>query len=288
MMSRIKDFGSMIKFSHTIFALPFAFSAAILAIPSSNFEWMKFVWILFAMIGARTAAMGFNRIVDSAIDAKNPRTKDRDIPSGRIKNSEAIIYVLLSIFLFIYSSYKLNDLCFYLSPVALLVILGYSYTKRFTWLCHLVLGLGLSLAPVGAWIAMTGEFHIVPILLGTAVIFWVAGFDIIYSCQDYEFDRLNHLFSVPAIIGLKKAMITARLLHILAFLIFSSVYYFYNLHYIIYFLGMLLIGSLLIKEHRIISEENLDKVGIAFFNMNGMISMIYFAIILTNYLLFIR
>lgn len=288
MIAKIKDFGSMIKFSHTIFALPFAFSSAILAIPSSEFEWMKFVWILLAMVGARTAAMGFNRIVDVHIDANNPRTKDRDIPSGKIKISEAYGYVILSIALFVFSAYQLNTLCFYLSPVALLVILGYSYTKRFTWLCHLVLGLGLSLAPIGAWVAMTGEFHIVPILLGSAVIFWVAGFDIIYSCQDYEFDRLNHLFSIPAIIGLKNAMFVARMLHVIAFLIFSSVYYFYNLHLIIYCAGMVLIGSLLIKEHRIISEENLDKVGIAFFNMNGMISMIYFVIILTNYLLFIR
>jgi 4-hydroxybenzoate polyprenyltransferase len=288
MISKIKDFGSMIKFSHTIFALPFAFSSAILAIPSSNFEWMKFVWILLAMVGARTAAMGFNRIVDARIDAKNPRTENRDIPAGRISMIEASIYVVLSIVLFVFSAYQLNMLCFYLSPVALLVILGYSYTKRFTWLCHLILGLGLSLAPVGAWIAMTGEFHIVPILLGSAVIFWVAGFDIIYSCQDYEFDRLNHLFSVPAIIGLKNAMLVARILHLVAFTIFSSVYYFYNLHFIIYFAGMILIGSLLIKEHRIISVDNLDKVGVAFFNMNGTISMIYFVVILTNYLLFIR
>ena len=288
MIAKIKDFGSMIKFSHTIFALPFAFSSAILAIPSSQFEWMKFIWILFAMVGARTAAMGFNRIVDSAIDLKNPRTSERDIPAGRIKKAEAYVYVFLSIILFEFSAYKLNDLCFYLSPIALFVILGYSYTKRFTWLCHLVLGVGLSLAPVGAWIAMTGEFHIVPILLGTAVIFWVAGFDIIYSCQDYEFDRLNNLFSIPAIIGLKNAMIVARSLHILAFFIFSSVYYFYNLHIVIYCIGMIVIGSLLIKEHRIISSENLDKVGMAFFNMNGLISIIYFVIILANYLLIIR
>ncbi len=284
MIKTLLNFGRMIKFSHTIFALPFAFSGAVLALQDSEFKAISFLWILLAMIGARTAAMGFNRLVDSAIDAKNPRTKDREIPSGLVSKFSASLLVVLSSALLVFSAYQLNMLCFYLSPIALLVVLGYSLTKRFTAFCHLVLGLGLALAPLGAWLALTGEFHTLPIALATAVLFWVSGFDIIYACQDFEYDKENGLFSIPVHFGLKGALLIARSFHLIAFILFCSVFFLATFH-MVYLLGLALIGIILIQQHRLISPQNLEKVGFAFFNMNGTISIIYFITILANHVL---
>lgn len=284
MIKAIHNFGKMIKFSHTIFALPFAFSGAVLALQFGELIWMDFLWILLAMIGARTAAMGFNRLVDAKIDAKNPRTKDREIPAGTVSKVAATTLTILSALLLVFSAYQLNELCFYLSPIALAVVFGYSLTKRFTSLCHLVLGLGLALAPLGAWLALTGEFHSVPITLGAAVLFWVAGFDIIYACQDYEYDKENNLFSIPVRLGLKNALNLARAFHLLAFALFAAVFFLTPFH-LVYVAGLAIIAIILIKQHRLISPSNLEKVGFAFFNMNGTISVIYFVTILANHLL---
>jgi 4-hydroxybenzoate polyprenyltransferase len=284
LFKKARNFGKMIKFSHTIFALPFAFSSALLAMETNSWSWGQLLWILLAMVGARTAAMGFNRFIDSDIDAKNPRTKNREIPSGKIKKSEALIYITLSAVLLVYSAYRLNELCFYLSPVALLVIFAYSYTKRFTFLCHIVLGISLSLAPVGAWIAITGQFSLFPVILGIAVLFWVAGFDIIYSCQDAEYDKSEELYSIPVFFGLKRALLIARLFHIVTIMLLFSLSLLLTFHYIFY-IGLLVIAFILYKEHKMISVDNLTNIGFAFFNLNAVVSVIFFFSVLSHYLL---
>lgn len=284
MLKKIKNFGSMIKFSHTIFALPFALSGAILAVAESSFSWEKIGWIVLAMVGARTAAMGFNRIVDASIDAKNPRTEEREIPSGKISKIEASVYVILSSILLVFSSYMLNDLCFKLSPVALLVVLGYSLTKRFTAFCHIVLGIGLALAPIGAWLAFTGEFALLPVVLGAGVMFWVAGFDIVYACQDYEYDKSVGLNSIPVMIGPKNTFILAKIFHAIALAAYISVYYIGSFT-IVYPIGLAIIAGIMIYEHRLVKPNDLSKIGMAFFGMNGTISMIFFASVLLDFFL---
>ena len=284
MLAKLRTFGSMIKFSHTIFALPFALTGAILAFYSYPFVWEKLGWIVLCMVGARTAAMGFNRIIDSDIDAKNPRTTDREIPAGKISKKEATFYVIISIVLFVYSSYQLNLLCFQLSPVALIVVLGYSLTKRFTSLCHIVLGIGLALAPIGAWLAITGVFHVVPVIIGIGVLFWVAGFDIIYASQDYEYDKSVGLHSIPVRLGLHRTLRLAQFFHIIAFACFTAVYFLFVFSPI-YLIGLVIIGGIMIYEHRLVQPNDLSKVGMAFFGMNGTISMIYFITVLLDFLL---
>ena len=282
MLTKIQAFGSMIKFSHTIFALPFALSGAVLALNVNTFDYNKIIWIMLAMIGARTAAMGFNRIIDSKIDAANPRTKDREIPAGKISVMEASIYVILSSALLVFSAFMLNDLCFYLSPVALIVVLGYSVTKRFTALCHIVLGIGLSLAPIGAWLAITNEFALLPILIGSAVLFWVSGFDIVYACQDYEYDKSVGLHSIPVMLGPKKTLILAKIFHVIALGLFSSAYFVWDFS-IVYPIGLFLIASLMTYEHRLVKPNDFKNIDMAFFGMNGTISMIFFATILLDF-----
>ena len=284
MLAKLRTFGSMIKFSHTIFALPFALTGAILAFYSYPFVLEKLGWIVLCMVGARTAAMGFNRIIDSDIDAKNPRTTDREIPAGKISKKEATFYVIISIVLFVYSSYQLNLLCFQLSPVALIVVLGYSLTKRFTSLCHIVLGIGLALAPIGAWLAITGVFHVVPVIIGIGVLFWVAGFDIIYASQDYEYDKSVGLHSIPVRLGLHRTLRLAQFFHIIAFACFTAVYFLFVFSPI-YLIGLVIIGGIMIYEHRLVQPNDLSKVGMAFFGMNGTISMIYFITVLLDFLL---
>jgi 4-hydroxybenzoate polyprenyltransferase len=285
MLSKLINFGRMIKFSHSIFALPFAFSAVILALESSlSFNYIKIVWILICMVSARTSAMAFNRFIDKEIDAKNPRTKSRELVTGVIGNREVIFYIFFSCLIFAFSSYQINKLCFYLSPIALIVILGYSYTKRFTWLCHFILGLGLALSPLGAWLAVKEQFELIPIILGLGVFFWVSGFDIIYACQDFEFDKSIGLHSIPAFFGLNKSLIIAKLLHIFAFILFASLYVIAKLHFS-FLIGLIIIGVLFFYQHRIVSVKNLSKINIAFFNLNGIISMAFFMLIMGHHIL---
>src|ERR1700753_2882014 len=214
----MKKYLSLVTFTHTIFAMPFAFIGFFLAVSTTNhpFEWPKLVMMVLCMIFARNSAMAFNRYLDRDIDSKNPRTKQRDIPAGRISPVAALTFTIINCLLFIASTWFINLLCFYLSPVALLVVLGYSATKRFTALCHLVLGLGLSLAPIGAYLVVTGQFALTPLFFSFAVLCWVSGFDIIYALQDEDFDKSEHLHSIPAYLGKKRALWLSSVLHILS------------------------------------------------------------------------
>src|SRR5688500_14769589 len=210
--ARVRVYGRMIRFSHTIFAMPFALASAALA-AREGFRWSQLGWIVLAMVAARSAAMGFNRLVDHAYDAQNPRTAGRELPTGALGRGEVWVFVAISAAALVAAAALLNPLCLALSPLALSIVLGYSYTKRFTALSHLVLGLALAVAPVGAWLAIRGAFHPVPIVLGLAVLFWVAGFDVIYACQDVAFDRGAGLHSLPARLGVRRALVVARILH---------------------------------------------------------------------------
>lgn len=269
------EFGHMIKFSHSVFALPFALSGAILADQKVALTWPVLVWVLVAMVAARSAAMGFNRLIDKKYDAQNPRTKKRHLPSGKISEKQIILFVLFFSGLFVFASYKLNLLCFFLSPVALAVVFLYSYTKRFTSFSHYVLGIALGLSPIGAWLAVTGYFAWAPILLSLAVVFWVAGFDIVYSCQDIDFDKESGLFSVPKLIGLKNALLLARISHLISFLLMSYLAWLVPLNFI-YTAGLIIIAGLLTYEHSLVKSDDLAELDIAFFNMNGFISIVFF------------
>ncbi|MBL7996297.1 UbiA family prenyltransferase [bacterium] len=274
-ISAILRFGRMIKFSHTIFALPFALTSAVLASRYFHLSIEKIFWIIVATVGARSAAMGFNRIVDARIDSQNPRTANREIPTGVVSKTQAVLFVLASSLVLVIASYCLNDLCFRLSPVALAIVFFYSYTKRFTSLAHLFLGAALGVAPLGAWIAITGEWSWQAFVLGWGVVFWVAGFDVIYACQDYEFDKKAKLFSIPKTFGLVNALRISRLLHAMAFLILIIIGLWLALSWL-YFTGVVIVGIILVYEQNLIRVHDLSKINTAFFNMNGIISMIYF------------
>src|SRR6201995_4036049 len=224
----MKKYLSLVTFSHTIFAMPFAFIGFFLAITTTQhaFEWQKLLMMVLCMVFARNSAMAFNRYLDRDIDAKNPRTQKRDIPAGRISPAAALTFTIINCLLFIASTWFINLLCFYLSPVALLVVLGYSATKRFTALCHLVLGLGLSLAPIGAYLVVTGQFALTPLFFSFAVLCWVSGFDIIYALQDEDFDRNQNLNSIPAYFGKVKALWLSSFLHVLSavFVLFPALF----------------------------------------------------------------
>jgi 4-hydroxybenzoate polyprenyltransferase len=253
------------------------------------FPFVTFILVLLCMIFARNAAMAFNRWLDSDIDAKNIRTVQREIPAGIISSNSALIFVIANSLFFIVAAYFINLLCFYLSPIALLIILGYSYTKRFTALCHLILGLGLSLAPIGAYIAVTGSFHIVPILFGISVLFWVAGFDIIYALQDEEFDRSHQLNSIPVTLGRNKSMILSNILHVISASVLISAVYFLNENWektgYLSGLGVVVFICLLVYQHSIIKPQDLSRVDISFFTTNG-IASVFFGILVISDLLF--
>ncbi len=277
---RIRQFGEMIKFEHTVFALPFAYLGAFLAnrgLPSGN----QLLWITLAMVGARTAAMALNRLIDRHIDARNPRTANRALPRGILSVTEVWFYVIASWVLLLVSAWQLNPLglsvplTVKLMPVAVLVLTVYSYTKRFTWLCHFILGLSLGLAPVGSWIGVTGRIEFPAVLLGLAVLTWVAGFDIIYACQDYDFDRQEGIYSIPAVFGIRKALIISAFLHVLtvAFLAWTGMVL--ALGYF-YWLGVLVAVAILIYEHSLVTPADLSKLDAAFFNMNGILSVLMF------------
>ncbi len=262
----------MIKFSHTLFAMPFALTSVVLASFSHKITLYKLFWIIVAMVGARSAAMGFNRIADREFDARNPRTKNREIPTKKISLAEASAFVFLAALLLVFAAYKLNKLCFYLSPVALAVVFFYSFTKRFTWLSHIFLGLGMGLAPVGAWLGIAGQFSLVPILLGLTVVAWGAGFDIIYSCQDLGYDDEIGLFSMPRALGVKKALVISAVLHAVAFVLLLSLKFILPLGSI-YLLGLALVAVMLIYQHAIVKSNDLNRLNFAFFNLNAYMSV---------------
>jgi 4-hydroxybenzoate polyprenyltransferase len=273
---RVLLFGRMVKFSHSVFALPFALASAALAVEGSP-PWRPLSWIVVAMVGARSAAMGFNRLADHEIDARNPRTAGRELPRGLLRRGEVWAFVLLSAGVFVLAAAMLNRLCLALSPVALAVVFGYSYTKRFTAFSHLLLGLGLAIAPVGAWIAVRGEFGAPSLALGLAVLAWVAGFDTIYACQDVAFDRAAGLHSLPARLGVARALGLARGLHVVAVGLLASVYVLVPLHPV-YLAGVAGVAALLVYEHSLVRADDLSRVDAAFFAVNGWISVWYLAV----------
>jgi len=272
----MKKYFSLVLFAHTIFAMPFALIGFFLAISNTGQElnWLKLLLMVLCMVFARNAAMAYNRYLDKDIDAQNPRTAIRDIPSGKINPQEALIFTIINCFLFIISTYFINNICFYLSPVALAVVLGYSYTKRFTPLCHLILGLGLALAPIGAYLVVAGEFAMLPIYFSFAVLCWVSGFDIIYALQDEEFDRKNNLNSIPAWLGKEKALKVSSILHFLA-VIFVAIPYFKSELSWFYLAGILFFATLLYYQHSLVKPNDLSKVDRAFFTSNGIASVIF-------------
>jgi len=278
-LGTVHTWGRMVKFPHSVFALPFALAGAALAAAEAGVAWHQVFWILVAMIGARNAAMGFNRLADHALDARNPRTAERDLPRGRLSRRAVWLFTILLSLLFVIAAFQLNTMCGLLSPLALGIVFAYSYTKRFTWASHLVLGLALAIAPVGGWLAIRGSLSGVPWLLGAAVLFWVAGFDVIYACQDLEFDRREGLFSIPARFGVRASLRAARVFHLTAVVALAGVGLLAQLHPV-YWIGWGAIALLLLWEHRLVREDDLSKIGVAFFNMNGIISVAYLAVVL--------
>jgi 4-hydroxybenzoate polyprenyltransferase len=272
--ARVRVFLEMIKFSHTIFALPFAFTGALLAargLPTLS----QAGWIVLAMVGARTAAMGLNRVIDAEIDARNPRTSGRAIPAGLLGRGAVLVFIAISVLLLLFAARMLNPLCLYLSPLALGFILLYSYCKRFTALAHVVLGICLSGAPLGAWIAIRGETALPAYLLALAVLFWVAGFDILYALQDLDFDRQNGLHSIPSKLGVTGSLWTARIFHLAACGFLVALYV--TMHLGPFFLaGLAATCGMLLYEHLLLRGGNLACLDAAFFNMNGYISVTIF------------
>lgn len=282
MFEKIALYLKMIKFSHSIFALPFAFTGALLAasgIPSLK----QILWIVVAMVSARSGAMGLNRIIDIKIDAANPRTANRELPSGKIKASDAVLFTVISFAVLIFAAYMLNPLCLKLSPLAIAVLFLYSYTKRFTWLSHIVLGIAISAAPVGAWIAVRGTFNAEILPIAFAVVFWLAGFDVLYALQDIEFDRSHGLHSIPERFGIKDALIFSRVFHLITWGLLAFTGIIFDLG-IFYWIGMAAAGGLFIYEHSLVKANDLSRLDMAFFNMNGYISVTVFVFTLLDYL----
>lgn len=278
---KIVVFGRMIKFHHTIFALPFALSAVVMAWRNHHPDFSTLFWILVAMVGARSAAMGFNRIADAAMDAKNPRTALREIPSGILTKKDALVFVFISSSVFIFSALMLGKLCFFLSFPVLFFLFFYSYTKRFTKFCHLYLGAAISLAPLGAFIAVTGSVSVSVIFLTLALMAYIAGFDILYACQDIDFDRQENLYSFPAVKGPENAMKFSAFLHFLCFGFLVIMYFTFTMHPV-FLIFLSLIGILLVTEHKIVKPDDLQHINMAFFNINSVVSILLFAGILTE------
>ena len=282
MLNKIKIILEMIKFEHTIFALPFAFTGALLAangLPS----WRTIIWITVAMVGARSAAMGFNRWADRRFDAENPRTKERALPRGLVTPFQVVIFTALSSAVLIFAAYMLNPLSFYLSPVALATLFFYSYTKRFTFLSHAFLGLAICLAPVGSWIAVSGKIASPALVLGGAVLFWLLGFDILYALQDIEFDKKAGLYSIPQRFGIRRALLISRTAHAITI---GALFWLSSLLSLgwCYLAGIFIALCLIVYEHSLIKEDDLSKLDLAFFNMNGYISVTIFVFTLLDVL----
>ena len=282
-MRKLKIILEMIKFEHTIFALPFAIMSAFIAaggLPPLS----KLGWILVAMVGARSCAMAFNRLADAEIDSENPRTAMRAIPAGLITKGAVWLFTIISAGLLVLAAWRLNLLAFALSPVALAVIMGYSYTKRFTALSHLWLGLALSISPVGAWIAIKGRFDWTPIILCFVVLLWTAGFDIIYACQDVNFDRKHGLRSIPARLGVRWALWISSALHVVAVLLLFGIPLLTELG-LFYYIGVGIVVLIFIYEQVIVKPDDLSRVNLAFFTLNGMISLVLMALSIADILL---
>ncbi|SHO50651.1 UbiA-like polyprenyltransferase [Desulfopila aestuarii] len=274
MLKKIAILLEMIKFKLTIFAMPFAFTGAFLAARGIP-ELRVFLWIIVAMVGARTAAMGFNRIVDARFDGANPRTEKRAIPAGEVRMSEASAMVVVAGLLFFFACYNLNPLTLLLSPVALALTFFYSYTKRFTSFCHVILGVALAFSPLGGWVAVNGSLAGFPWVLSVGVLFWVAGFDTIYACLDADFDRTAGLYSLPSRLGSLRAFRLAGLFHVVAFMLFTLTGIVAGLHPV-YYLGVALTAAALFYQHRLVRPDDLTKIHLSFFSMNGIISVALF------------
>jgi 4-hydroxybenzoate polyprenyltransferase len=277
-LKKFKVFLEMIKFEHTLFALPFAYMGAILGsmvLTGKLPDWGQIGWITLAMVGARSAAMGLNRVIDKVIDAKNPRTAGRAIPAGLLSSKEVLLFIVIALGLLFIATSQLNTLCMELLPIAVFFLVIYSYTKRFTWACHLILGLTIALAPLGGWVAVTGTIDLVSLVFYFTVAFWTAGFDIIYACQDIEFDRKEKLYSIPSRFGIPKALFLAKFFHFLTAIGFMSLYFLTDLSWV-YFAGIILAYIILIYEHRLVSPKDLSKLNTAFFTMNGVLSVLVF------------
>ncbi len=275
-MGQLSKYLSLVKFSHTIFAMPFALVGFFWGLYYSEqpLDWHLLLLVVLDMVWARNAAMAFNRYLDRNIDAKNERTAGREIPRGAISKHSALMFVIVNVILFFVTTYFINTLTFYLAPIAIFVILFYSYTKRFTSLCHLVLGVGLGLAPVGAFLSVTGAFHIVPVLLGFTVLFWVSGFDIIYALQDEDFDKKENLNSIPVLLGAKKALWVSRGLHFLSVVLLIVIDAITNF-YFTYTIGLVFFAIFLIYQQVLVKYDDLSKVNLAFFTMNGIASLLF-------------
>ncbi len=292
-LGKIKQYLSLIKFSHTVFALPFALIGFILgvlqvkgtgALPDTTptYWLLAFGKMLLCMIFARSAAMAFNRYLDRRFDALNPRTAQREIPAGIIKPGHALAFTIANCVLFIATTWFINPACFYLSFVALFVVLFYSYTKRFTALCHVVLGVGLSLSPIGAYLSVTGHFNIIPVLFSFIVLTWVAGFDIIYALQDEDFDSSQKLHSIPAALGARNALLVSTLLHIISGTLVLATGYIGHMGWL-YWLGAAFYIAMLTYQHLLVKPNDLSKVGIAFANTNGIASVVFAAITILSF-----
>lgn len=276
----LKKYFSLVKFSHTIFAMPFALIGFFLAVKETDIRfadegWKLLVFVVMEMIFARNAAMGFNRWSDRKIDAANPRTLGREIPSGKVPANSALFFVIINAGLFVLTAYFINFTVFLLSPVALAVVLGYSLTKRITWLCHLILGLGLSLAPLGAYLSVTAEFDLLPVLFSLIVLFWTAGFDIIYALQDIRFDKEQKLKSLPVLLGKKKALRLSEFLHLLSagLLVWAGITAYSTLG-ILFIVGVFIFLAALVYQHIIVKPDDLSRVNLAFFTTNGIASVV--------------
>jgi 4-hydroxybenzoate polyprenyltransferase len=283
--TKISNYLSLVTFSHTIFAMPFAIIGYFLAYNEQlNFSWKILFLVILCMVFARNAAMAFNRFADRHFDKLNPRTALREIPAGIIKPGSAMIFTLVNSALFVITTWFINKLTFFLSPIALFVILGYSFTKRYTALCHFILGLGLSLAPIGAFLAMTGRFEWLPLLFSGVVLFWVSGFDIIYALQDDAFDKGNSLKSVPALLGRKNAILLSSFLHTLSAALVITAGYFGGFG-LFFWIGTALFIGLLIYQHLLVHPDNLKNINLAFATMNGIASVIFAFFVVLDILL---
>ncbi|MFB5661666.1 UbiA-like polyprenyltransferase [Alteribacillus sp. HJP-4] len=275
-MKKLKIILEMIKFEHTLFALPFAFLGAVLGSLIVEGSWptlFEWLWITLAMVGARSAAMALNRLIDAKIDKDNPRTAERAIPAGLISKSQSLVFISGSFLLLFFSAFQLNILSVYLLPVAVFFLTAYSYTKRFTWLCHVFLGVTIAIAPLGGWVGTTGTLYPEALLLFLAVAFWTAGFDVIYATQDAEYDRRNGLYSIPSRFGIARSLKIARSFHIVSFVSLLCLFFLSPLGWL-YVAGVFIAGAIMVYEHSLVKPHDLSKVNVAFFPMNGIISVV--------------
>jgi 4-hydroxybenzoate polyprenyltransferase len=275
MLARLQTYASFVRISHSVFALPFALTGALLAARLAPFAWMRIVWIVGCMVAARSAAMGFNRLVDAALDARNPRTAARELPRGAMSRAEAVAFVAVWSAAFVVMAAQLGRTCLVLAPVALAIVFWYSLAKRYTAYTQLFLGLAMAVAPVGGWIAMNGPARVEPWLLGLAIGMWVAGFDVLYACQDIEFDRREGLRSIPVRFGVANALLISRLMHVVAVAALTSVGYLAGLGRV-YGVGVVLVAVLLVYEQSLVRADDLSQVKRAF-DLNGWVGLLYLA-----------